>query len=348
MRRYTTLPGVIAVVAAALVSFIPSIPRLLASLLLIASLCFFVYWTRGNIIYSRAMKALRGRGKNGKSAEELFEKALKTGIPDQYAIFASSILLAGKSNEVAAAALQPLTESKDDRTRGMAKSTLSMHYWFSGDHDKAIELAESAIYEDGLKDRNTYTNICCYYLKEGRTDKFRKLVGEVHDNSPVFTHFKAVSYMIEGSYREAGIMLSRLFSESSPSYPDPYVNFAVVHLHYGVLDKAEEYAKMAAMASAMPELAVYSKDFIDGFCRALSDPEERIPFMEAVNRNIKLITLGKLPEWKKADQPFTGSTAPGFPPEPDFGTGTIDRGDISTTITDDDEEWIRKHEGSTS
>ena len=66
MRRYTTLPGVIAVVAAALVSFIPSIPRLLASLLLIASLCFFVYWTRGNIIYSRAMKALRGRGKNGK------------------------------------------------------------------------------------------------------------------------------------------------------------------------------------------------------------------------------------------------------------------------------------------
>ena len=60
------------------------------------------------------------------------------------------------------------------------------------------------------------------------------------------------------------------------------------------------------------------------------------------------IVRDQLPEWKKADEPFTGSTAPGFPPEPDFGTGTIDRGDISTTITDDDEEWIRKHEESTS
>ena len=50
-----------------------------------------------------------------------------------------------------------------------------MHYWFSGDHDKAIELAESAIYEDGLKDRNTYTNICCYYLKEGKNVVFLTL-----------------------------------------------------------------------------------------------------------------------------------------------------------------------------
>ena len=236
MRKYSVLPGAAAVIAAALVSFIPGMPKPASTILLLIAIVFCVYWTRGNIIYSKAIKALRGKGK-GESAEALFEKALRTGIPDNYVIFASSILLAGKSNETAAEALRILAESKDDRTRGQAKSVLSMHYWFSGDHEKAIELTESAIYEDGLKDRNTYTNICCYYLKEGKTDKFRKLVGEVHDNSPVFTHFKAVSYMLEGKYREAGVLLAKLFNESSPSYADPYINYAVVHLHYGMLDR---------------------------------------------------------------------------------------------------------------
>ena len=342
MRKYSVLPGAAAVVIAALISFIPGMPKWASTILLIIALAFFVYWTRGNIIYSKAIKALRGK-KKGESAEALFEKALRTGIPGNYVIFASSILLAGKSNEVAAEALAPLLESKDDRLRGQAKSVLSMHCWFSGDHERAIELTESAIYEDGLKDRNTYTNICCYYLKEGKTDKFRKLVGEVHDNSPVFTHFRAVSYMIEGKYREAGVLLEKLFSESSPSYADPYINYAVVHLHYGMLEKAEKLADMAVKAEAMPELAVYGRDFTEGFRTALADPEERIPFMEAVNRNIKGIILGKIPEWEKADEPFTGPVAPGYQKEPDFSSETIAKEDVSTAITDEDEEWIRKH-----
>lgn len=342
MRKYSVLPGAAAVIAAALVSFIPGMPKPASTILLLIAIVFCVYWTRGNIIYSKAIKALRGKGK-GESAEALFEKALRTGIPDNYVIFASSILLAGKSNETAAEALRILAESKDDRTRGQAKSVLSMHYWFSGDHEKAIELTESAIYEDGLKDRNTYTNICCYYLKEGKTDKFRKLVGEVHDNSPVFTHFKAVSYMLEGKYREAGVLLAKLFNESSPSYADPYINYAVVHLHYGMLDKARELTETAVKAEAMPDLAVYGKEFTTAFRDALADQCSRIPFMEAVNRNIKGIILGKLPSWENATEPFDGPIAPGYPEEPDFSSETIAREDVSTAITDEDEEWIRRH-----
>ena len=343
MRKYSVLPGAAAVIAAALISFIPGMPKVASIVLLLISLVFFVYWTRGNIIYNKAIKALQGKGKKGESAEALFEKALRTGIPDNYVIFATSILLAGKSNETAAEALMRLIESKDDKIRGQAKSVLSMHYWFSGDHGKAIELIESAIYEDGLKDRNTYTNICCYYLKEGKTDKFRKLVGEVHDNSPVFTHFKAVSYMIEGKYREAGVLLEKLFSESSPSYADPYINYAVVHLHYGELEKAGKFSELAIKAVAMPELAVYGKDFTAQFNDALMDPYGRIPFMEEVNRNVKNIILGKLPSWEKAEDPFTGPVAPGYQKEPDFTSETIEREDVSTAITDEDEEWIRRH-----
>ena len=87
MRKYSVLPGAAAVIAAALVSFIPGMPKPASTILLLIAIVFCVYWTRGNIIYSKAIKALRGKGK-GESAEALFEKALRTGIPDNYVIFA--------------------------------------------------------------------------------------------------------------------------------------------------------------------------------------------------------------------------------------------------------------------
>lgn len=349
MKRYTTIPGVGAIVVAALLSFIPSIPAWISSVLLLGAIIFCLYWTRGNMYYGKAVKALKRSGQNKAKDEEvkaLFEKALKAGLPGQYTVIASSVLLAKGSNQVAADALTPLTESSDRKIRAQAKTALSMHYWFLGDMEEAIRLSESAVEEDGAKDRNTYINLCCYYLRAGKAEKFRKTVNEISDNSPAFQHFKAVAYLMESKFREAGIMLEEMFSHANPSYPDPYINYALVYLHYGRLKKAEELAATALQASSIMDLAVYQRDFTEGFHSGLSDPYRRIPMMNAVGKNLKQVMIGKLPEVEAADEPFDGDVAPDAPELPSFSEEKIGKKrteDVSTDLTSSDEEWIRTH-----
>ena len=356
MKRYRNLPGIILLVISVILLSNEQIPAWIPLVALVLSSALLVWGARGNYYFSKAVKLFQSGG-DGKKTLECFEKALKAGISDQYTVIAASVLLRANMSENAKEALEPITKGSNDKRAAEAKAVLSIYYWYHGDIDRAIELCESAKEGPGKRDKNIYVNLCTYYLSKGDIRSFRENLKAgigIDDGSPAIIDFRAVSYILEGNYKAAGAIITDMLDKSTPAFSDPYIHLAMAYLFYGERDKAID-AIGRARDTVCHMTSIYKREDIEKLEAAIRDDWQVIPATEAILGNPLMFINGRLPDWERAAEPFTGMMLPEThggldlqePPVltivEDVAEEPKDSDDVDTDLSESDEEWIRRH-----
>ena len=348
--KYRYIPGTILLCLSLIGMITEGVPAWLSFALLVISCILMIFASRGTGIYNKAIKLVN----TGKIEEgtQLMKKTLSAGLSHSDSVVAAAIVLQNDDPELAKDTLERLTKASDGKIAGSALAYLSMYYWIQKDYDKAIELCEKAK-ANGYTSRTLNINLLTYYLAAGKTKEFSALVDEIGTSgasAPAIVDFIAVREMLRGAWLQAGTYLQALCNEAVPAFPDPYVHFAQVYLHYGNLEKARKALEKAEMKE-YARYSVYTREMVSEMLRIISDPKECVPFTQAANRDNKAIVKianGRLPEFTPDDEDFTLPVIPGYPAEPDFAEllnqdDTLDEREISTDLTEDDEKWLKKH-----
>ena len=300
----------------------------------------------GTIQYSKGSKFLQGANPNVKKALPYFEKAVKLGVDTQTEIVIATLLVQYGDPEKGRKILEEYVGSKDKKTCATAKISLSMYWWLKRDLDKALPLAEE-VYSMGYRDRNLYINLLTYYLEMGKYKEFKKLLKECRDlklSTPALLDLEASYYMTQSDWQKAGSSLEKLFDITNPGFIDPYLHQAMVFLHYGEWEKAAKSLREIKSNVQLTNTSIYNEAQIDTLIAYIEDEDTRWGLLEAVNSDPSLFQRREMPQVKR------GLEMPSLPTKPDFSAvlpdpdiDTKDEGDIDTSLTDDDEEWIRKH-----
>lgn len=355
MRKYRFIPGA-GVLALALIAMMnEDVPAVIGLILIIAAAILLIFASRGTVYFSKAVRAINSSepGKKEKGVE-LMEKALKAGLSDENAVVAASVLLQNDNEEKAKEILEPLSMSKERKVAGPALSSLSMYYWLQRDYAKAIELCEKSK-SIGYVSRNLCINLLTYYLAAGKTREFSELLDEMGTSggsSPAIVDFVAVNAMFHGQWKQAGAYLEALCSEARPNFPDAYVHFAQVYMHYGDVKNARRLFSEALDAD-FARYSVYTKETVKEMLNLLNDKQCCRPFIEAANRDNKAILKivnGTIPNFEKAEtDEEIPDVLPGFPALPDFSEVISneeedDDREANTELTEADERWLKRHE----
>ena len=355
MKKYRYVPGVVLLVLALISMSTEGVPEWLSMALCLVAVAAMVYASRGMASYAKAVKKINSSTAEGKAeGVALMKKALKAGLSDSSAVVAGAVLLQNDDPEMAKDVLERLSSSTDRKVSSPAMTSLSMYYWTKKDYQKAIELCEKAK-ANGYSTRNLQINLLTYYIAAGKTREFDELLHEMGTSgaaSPAIVDFHAINEMLHGDWKQAGAFLEALCLEAKPKFPDPYVHFAQVYLHYGDLGDARKLLEEALHAE-YARFSVYTKEGVSEMLRALSDSYECVPFTEAANRDNKAILKivnGGLPRWEAAAEPFTGDAIPGYPAMPQFkleirnAEVELDDRDVDTELNEDDERWLERHQ----
>ncbi len=355
MGKYRFIPGTGVLILALIAMMDDSIPAFIGLILITAAAVLLIYASRGTVYFSKAVRAINSM-EYGKKQQgvQLMKKALKAGLSNENAVVAASVLLQNDDEESAKEILEPLSLSKERKVAGPALSSLSMYYWLQKDYAKAIELCETAK-TNGYVSRNLCINLLTYYLAAGKTREFSELLDEMGTSgasSPAIVDFLAVNAMFHGEWKQAGAYLRALCDEAKPGFPDAYVHFAQVYMHYGDVENARRMLK-EALDSDFARYSVYTKENVAEMLEILSDEYRCIPFVEAANRDNKAILRivnGTIPRFERSEiaKPIP-SILPGYPAEPDFSeviseADEEDDREANTELTDADEKWLKRHQ----
>ena len=356
MHRYKQTPAIVLLVIGIALMMMPSVPRALVLAVLAAAAVLMVFASRSSYYFNKASKIIRTKEvARFPEAVGYLNKAIDAGLPDDYLVIAASVLMQYGDKEKARTALVPLLDSKKKQTAALAKITLSMYYFVSDDIEEAIRLCESARDDDGSADRNLYVNLAVYYLRAGDRKNYRKTVKDAvshYPSSPAVVDSQAILYMLDGRWDLAGATLLALFDTINPSFADPYVHMAMVHMHYGEIGKARKELEKAE-ATLFTNISVYDPEDISRIRETLDKDDEVIPMIRAFENDIASAASGCIPSWEKGDTTDAGtSLIPGFPAEPDFKKEALpekdyvedEDEDISTDLTDADERWLERHQ----
>ena len=353
--KYRFVPGG-ALLALSLISMMTeSVPAWIGPLLLVAAAVLVIFASRGTVKYTKAVKLFNSGDPVQKiEAVKLMDRAIDYGLSAKESVVAATVLLQNGKEEKAKPILENLIRSTDRSVSGPALASLSMYCWMEKDYSRAIELCEKAK-QDGYTSRNLYVNLLTYYLAAGKTREFSSLLEEMGTSgasSPAIVDFHAVNEMLHGRWKQAGAFLEALCVEAVPGFPDPYIHFAQVYLHYGDLANARKMLG-EALDSDYARYSVYTIDMVKEMLRAISDSHECVPFTEAANRDNKAILKivnGRLPSWEKSNQAFDQDMIPGYPEEPSFreiieeAAENDDTRDANTDLDETDEKWLSRHQ----
>ena len=353
MGKYKQAPALVLLVIGFGLSMIESVPRTLVLIVLGAAAVLLAIASRSSYYFSKASKIIRAKDLSRfPEAVGYLNKAIDAGMPDNYLVIAASVLMQYGDLEKAKNALLTITDSKKKDIASLAKITLSMYYFANDDLEEAIRLCESAK-EDGSTDRNLYVNLGVYYLRTGDRKNFRKIVKEAvsrYPSSPAVVDSQSIIHMLDGRWDLAGASLFAIFDTINPSFADPYVHMAIVHMHYGEIGKARAELEKAE-ATLFTNISVYKPETIRKMREALETGDEIIPLIKAIENDIPAAASGLVPEWGKGEPTDERTILPGFPEEPDFKKEVLpekdivddEDDDINTDLTDDDEKWLEKH-----
>ncbi len=303
----------------------------------------------GTIYYTKGTKFLQGSNPDVKKAVPYFEKAVKRTLDPQSAIIAATLLVQYGDMETGRRILEEYRSSTDKKLQGTAKISLSMYWWVKRDLGKALEMVEDVYNNSTYRDRNLYINLLTFYLEEGRYREFKKLLKDAKEKGlriPATVDLEASYYMTQSDWAKCGTLTRSLFEDGKPKFIDPYLHEAMVQLHYGKWENAVKALRDLKENVMFTNASVYTEAQIDTFIAYIEDKETRWGLLAAVDRDPALLVRREMPR-------FESSVAmPSFPPLPDFtaipgdcGIEEKDEGDIDTTLTADDEEWLRKHGG---
>ena len=351
-RKYRQTAMIASVFIGALFLLQPSLPKYLSISFFSIGLVLLVWNSIGTFYYGKAAKALQTRDKAGyEKSMPYFEKALKWGVNEKCQIAAGTLILQRGDMEKGRSVLEDLTECSDPTTRENAKVSLSMYWWMKNNLDKAIELCLDAK-EHGCKDKNLYVNLCTYLLEKADYKNYRKYTKECNDNNmatPATLDLECAYYMTQKDWKKAGTMLNPLVEETAPQYKDPYLHDAMIRLHYGDWEGAVKSLSAIATSCTESNTSVFTMEEIDDLITLIKDEDTRWGVLEVVDNNPLLLIRGEIPGIRR------GLKKPETPAMPEFvevissasSIGTEeDESDLDTDLNDDDEEWIRRHNGN--
>ena len=145
MKRARFIPGVILLIAAVFTLLTESLPYWISMILLLGAALCLVYTSRGAYFFSKGAKLVATKQKeNIAKAADLFRKALKAGLPENYAVYAGTFFIQQDDAEIGKNVLEPITRRNDPKLAAPAMTSLSMYYYAKKDYDNAIELCEKA------------------------------------------------------------------------------------------------------------------------------------------------------------------------------------------------------------
>lgn len=346
LKKYRMVLPCALLIIALITLWIESIPKWIGLGLLALTAISLIFISRGSAYFTKANKLLsRDSNKNMEKALELYSKADKLGVPDQYGYLIGTIFMQFGDVERGKAILDDIANGKDKKLVFQAKQSLSMYYWINKDIDSAISLCESAR-DMNLFDRNLYINLGTYYLAKGELSEFKSLQREAYkkkmDSFPLID-LEAEYLILKGDYRRAGNFLTGLFNTKKPTFIDPYLHFAIVYMHYGKIDKAIEYLNDSLVSVTFSNVSLYSRDDIAKIISRLEDDGSKWGFVSSILENPQAVISGNLPAIDN------NATKPEFPPMPAFTAEEISSSDVKsddepdTSLNDDDEEWLKKH-----
>lgn len=305
-----------------------------------------IFNSLGTIQYSKGSKFLQSNNPDVKKALPYFEKAVKLGVDPQTEIVIATLLVQYGDPEKGKKILEDYTSSKDKKINATAKISLSMYWWLKRDLEKALPLAEE-VYDAGYRDRNLYINLLTYYLEMGRYKEFKKLMKECKElklNTPALMDLEASYYMTQSDWQKAGSSLEKLFDLTTPGFIDPYLHRAMVSLHYGEWENAAKCLREIKSNVQLTNTSIYNEAQIDTLIAYIEDKDTRWGLLESINNDPAIFVRREMPQVQR------GREMPKMPAKPDFSTvlpdpeiDARDEGDIDTSLTADDEEWIKKH-----
>lgn len=349
MKKYRSVPSLIILAVALVFLLNPSNPKWIGIVLLAISAIGVIFASRGTMTFSKANKIISQR-KPGflDNALPLYEKAIKQGIPEQYQLVAGTLLIQYGNMEKGKEALEELLSSREKKMVFQAKEGLSMYYWIKKDTGRAIKLCEDAK-AMGLKDKNLYINLGTYYLSKNRIHDFKLLMKESYTlklDSPALVDMQAVSAMLQGDYKRAGGLLKTIFDKMTPAYADPYVHYAMIYLHYGEKKEALSYLNKCLEVCSFSNTSILRREDVEELISAISSNDYCWAIANAINENPLELINGKIPSYKNRENKKADYTA-----LPAFKAEIIERDDISeedenepnTSLSEEDEEWLKKH-----
>lgn len=326
-------------------------------ILMAAALVIIALNSRGNAYYAKANKIINSRNMSKiDEAVMLYMKAVKAGISANYQLMAGTIILQHGNIEEGKKILSSLTDDGNKDIRCVAKLSLSMYYWIKRDLKKAIELCVE-VKDEGYRNQNLYVNLATYYLCSGNQKQFQKTIKEASSNnmsSVPLIDLQAAYYMLQGDWNAAGGLMTRLFKQVTPSFPDPYVHMAQIKLHYGNVKEAIEYLK-SGLDSIFSNTVLFKKKELADMLAGLENEDTRLAWADGINSSTSILIDGKLPEIVHPSEKCSDLLLPGYPAEPEFklqkDTPSIiarnvnedDERDVDTDLNEQDEIWLKKH-----
>ena len=289
-------------------------------------------------------------------AVKLYRKAMRWGIPTKYLVSCGSLMIQNDALEDGKKALE-MAIAKNDRDKRyafIARVSLSMYYWKKNELSKAIKVCEEVI-KDGYEDTNVYVNLCTYELEKGALGSFHEHVKKYSKDdrlakAPALKDYIAVDAILRGEWKKASSILSEMLEARNYNFADPYLHMAQVKMHYGNSSEAIEILKRSLSDCTFTEDAIVKEQLVKDCISQLEDESTRITFMSSAEKDALSLINGSLPE--------TTAEIVEFEAEPtkdeiieavkkeEEEQNKIDPAleeDMNTNITDEDEEWLKKH-----
>ncbi len=330
------------------VTFLP-MNQVAKVVLMAVVLALIVFFTRGTLYFIQANKQFNKN--NFDKAMALYKKAVKAGISAKFMGTAGAIAIGmGETAwaiDVLTKAMKHVPKKEAKTLLPSLQTSLSMAYWVEGDVDKALEIAEGA-YNSGYRDKNVYINLCTYYLEKEDLSSFRKLIKEYRNssiNSPALADLNAASMMLSGDWAKAKNILTQLFAKKDYHFPDPYVHLAQIELFYGNFSQALSVLQRGLDNCKFTKTSIIDQETMEKLIAIIKEPEKNAGYIMAINKDPLSLINGKIPAaLENAVLSFEKEKVEAQVEKIERAVDVEEGdGEINTDLTDDDEEWLRKH-----
>lgn len=314
--------------------------RYILAVLLIAVLCFT---QRPTLYFARANKRYES---DPKKAVGLYKKALKAGLAPRYAVMASNMLIQECETEEATKVLEKVVaRSKDKEQVNLAKISLSMVAYIEKDYEKAAKLCYEAR-DNGCKERILFVNLATYCLALGRIEDFRSVVEDFSHlkvKAPVLFDLRAMLSILDGDYKAAYATLSPLMESGRTfTFPDIYVHYAQIMLHYGRQDEAVKALESCLNDVKFRPLSVIDKETVEAMLGEIKGDGWQV-FAYSSEKDPLALINGKLPQLVEGRLEYENLDVAVQTLEAEESERREKEGEPNTELDEADEEWLRRH-----
>lgn len=229
----------------------------------------------------------------------LYRRAIKAGIPTAYTITAASMMLQrGDQHEGRQILESYLSSSKkrDTSLDAVAKTIISMAHWMDGNLKEAIESVKE-VYESGVRDKNLFINFTTYLIEDGQLTRAQDLIDEAigdGQSSPGLEENQGWIYMLQNRWEEAEEVLASLV-ERNPRFPEAYVHYAQVRIHFGEIAEATELFEYA-LKTRFSNTSAMREATITHFIERLRDSKSRLQMAREIDADVAAVSSGAKPK----------------------------------------------------